>query len=140
LKQKNTIVLYYSYTGHTAKLAGTIAENADIDICEIKDRKRPGALKAYAVGCLKAMQMKPTPTQPLDVDLTAYERIVILAPVWAGHPAPAALNAFDMLPSGKSVEVYMVSASGKSSAKEKIEALIAAKGCEMLKYENIAEK
>jgi flavodoxin len=140
LKQKNTIVLYYSYTGHTAKLAGTIAENADIDICEMKDKKRPGVLGAFFVGCPKAMQMKPTPIEPLEVDLSTYERIVLLAPVWAGHPAPAALNAFDMLPSGKSVEVYMVSASGQSGAKEKIEALIRSKGCELLKYENIAAK
>jgi flavodoxin len=140
LKKRNTVVLYYSYTGHTAKLAETIAENADIDICEIKDQKRPGALKAFTIGCLKAMQMKPTPIESPEVDLTSYERIVILTPVWAGHPAPAALNAFDLLPSGKKVEVYMVSASGKSSAKAKIEALVAAKECELLKYENIAEK
>jgi flavodoxin len=140
LKQKNTIVLYYSYTGHTAKLAQTIAENADIDICEIKDQKRPGTLEAFTIGCLKAMRMRTAPIEPLQADLNGYERIVILAPVWAAHPAPAALNAFDMLPSGKIVEVYMVSASGQSSAKEKIEALIREKGCELLKYENISSK
>jgi hypothetical protein len=86
------------------------------------------------------MQMKPTPIEPLEADLSTYERIVILAPVWAGHPAPAALNAFTMLPSGKGVEVYMVSASGQSAAKEKIEALIQSKGCELLKYENISSQ
>ena len=132
-----TALIFYSWSGHTAQLAKARAEKEDAQIFEVKDASRPGALKAYTAGCFAAMRMKRTPVMPFSAPLGDYERIIIMAPVWAGHPAPAVNSVFDMLPSGKEVEVLLVSGSGSCKAGEKIRAVLEARGCKLMKLENI---
>ena len=132
-----TAVIYYSWSGHTAQLAKTRAEKEEAQLIEVKDMNRPGTLKAYTAGCFAAMRMKQTAIMPLATSLGDFEKIIIMAPVWAGHPAPAVNNIFDMLPRGKAIEVIMVSGSGSCGCKEKVQALITAKGCKMTAFENI---
>lgn len=132
-----TLVAYYSYTGHSRALAQRLASEESADTAEIKDVKRPLKLKAYTAGCLAAMRGKPWAIQPLESDLAGYDRIVLFAPVWANNPAPA-INAFvAQLPKGKAVSVKMVSASGKSNCKDRLEAAIKSKGCSLDGFEDI---
>ena len=137
-----TLVVCYSYSGNTRRLAEELAGRENAELAEIKDKtksgKRPGMLKALLTGCPKAIAMKPSPIQPIGVTLLAdCDRIIIMAPVWAGHPAPPINNVFGMLPPGKDIEVVLVSGSGKNSAREKIEALVTSKGCTLTKLEDI---
>ncbi len=132
-----TLVIYYSYTGKTRALAVKLAEELGADRFEVRDTKRPGTIKAYVLGSFAAMRMKRTSIGPLTVDMDAFDKIVIMAPIWAGHPAPAILSALDALPPGKAVEVRAVSASGGSSAKAKVEALLKEKGCADVRYQDM---
>jgi len=61
-----------------------------------------------------------------------------MAPVWAGKPAPAFNNIVEQIPSGKKIELVMVSGGGgtKSSSKGTIE-LFTARGCEVTGYEDV---
>lgn len=131
------IILYYSYSGHTKAEAQKLAKAEHAELREIKDVKKPGKIGAYLRGCPAAMGMKSWPIQPLGVDLPDYEWIVLMAPVWAGHPAPAFNSAVDILPKNAKVTVVMVSGGGTSSAKDKIAAKIAEKGCELVAYRDI---
>lgn len=132
-----TAVIFYSWSGRTEQLAKARAEKEDAKLYEIKDKNKSGALKAYTAGCFAAMRMKRTPILPLTISLSDYDRIVIMAPIWAGHPAPAINAVFDALPSGKEVTVCMVSGGGKSGCREKIQALVSGKGCKLAIYEDI---
>lgn len=132
-----TLILFYTYTGHTGTLARELAENQSADIVEIKDKKRPGAFKVYTAGCFAALRMKGWPIQPLAAELATYDRIVILSPVWAGHPAPVVNTVLELLPPGKDVEMLMVSTSGGSAAREKVQQKIAAHESRMLKYTDV---
>ena len=132
-----TLVLYYSYTGHTKKIAEEAAAKESAEIAEIKDVKCHGKLKSYTAGCFAAMRGKAWPIQPLEVDLAAYDRLVLLAPVWAGHPAPAMNAVLEQLPDGKTVEIKMISGSGKSGCREQIEIKIKSKGSVMEGFEDI---
>lgn len=136
MKEK-TIVLYYSYTGHSAEKAKAKAQKEDAALCEIKDVKRPATIAAYSVGCFRAMRMKATSIQPLNVSLADYDRVILYGPVWASHPAPAVNAVLQQLPSGKGVEVFMVSASGNSGARDKVTELVRSKGCRMMRYEDV---
>ena len=40
-----------------------------------------------------------------------YDRVVLIAPVWAGYPAPVFNSAVELLPPGTEVEVILVSAA-----------------------------
>jgi len=132
-----TIVLFYSYSGNTKAVAEKLAAKETVDVAEIKDAKRPGKFKAYTAGCFAAMKGKAWRIQPLGVDLSAYDRFILLSPVWSNNPAPAFNAALEMLPHGKSVSFKMVSSSGKSSCRERLEAAIKAKGGVLESFEDI---
>jgi multimeric flavodoxin WrbA len=132
-----TLVLYYSYTGNAKKFAEAFAEKDNADIAEIESVKRPGKLKAYTLGCFATLGGKSWPIQPLNKDMAAYDRLVLFIPVWAGNPPPFVNAVLEELPTGKTISVNMVSASGKSNCKEKLEAKIKAKGSKMESFEDI---
>jgi flavodoxin len=132
-----TLVLYYSYTGHTENYATAYAAKESADKAEIKDAKRPAKLKAYLVGCFASIRGKSWPIQPLNVDFTQYDRILLLSPIWAGNPPPAVNAAIGQLPEGKTVSVTMVSASGDSKCRDSVEAAIKSRGCTMDDFENV---
>ena len=131
------LTIYYSYTGHTKALAEETATKESADLAEIKDRRRPGKVKAYSLGIIAAIRGKAWPIEPPRIDLGGYERIILLAPVWAGNPAPAVNALLETLPGGRSVSVIMVSGSGKSECRERLEARIKAKGCVLESFEDV---
>jgi len=132
-----TLVLFYSYSGNTKRLANKLAAKETADIAEIIDVRHPGKFKAYTAGCFAAMKGKAWPIRPLSVDLSIYDSIILLAPVWAGHPVPAVYAALELLPEGKSVEVKMVSGSGDCGCEERLRGIIESKGSTLAEFENI---
>lgn len=132
-----TLILFYSYSGKTKIVAEKLAAEQSADIVEIKDKKRPGKPKAYTAGIVSSIRGKAWEIQPLDVDFTQYDRLVLIAPVWAGNPPPALSAFLAQLPEGKVVSVKMVSASGKSDCKERLETAIKAKSCVFEGFEDI---
>lgn len=131
-----SLVIYYSYSGSTRVEALREAAEQDADLVEVLDEKRPGTIGAF-MRCASALGMKCTPIQPLAANLEAYEDIIIMAPVWAGFPAPAINNVIRALPGGKDVEVHLVSASGQSSCHRKVEAAIRQRGCNLTRWRDI---
>ena len=135
-----TLVIYYSYTGHTKKFSEELAVKENADLAEIKSVKRPGKLKAYTAGCFAAFGDRSWPIRPIDTDMSAYERLILLIPVWAGNPPPFVNAALAQLPEGKTIAVKMVSASGESICRKKLEEKIRAKNGVLESYEDIKAK
>ena len=133
-----TIILYYSYSGKTKALAIQKADELKTDIEEITEIKKSGKLKAYLAGVFQAVGRKKAKINPIKSELSNFDKIVVMAPVWAGHPAPAFNNIIEHLPSGKKIEVIMVSAGGGTKdSKEKTKEIITAQGCEVVDYTDI---
>lgn len=133
-----TLVIFYSYTGKTREIAKKIAETENTDLIEVKEKKNRSKLNAYLIGSFASMRQKATELLEFDGDFSKYDKIVIAMPIWAGYPAPPMNNIIGLLPDGKDVELILTSASGKSDGStEKTKALVAAKGCNILKYEDI---
>lgn len=132
-----TLVIFYSYTGNTRRFAQGLAKKESADITEVKEVSRPGRVKAYLVGCIAALRGKSWRIQPPGVDLAAYDRLILLSPVWAGNPPPAVNALLEQLPVGKSVFVKMVSASGKSECRDRLELIAKSKGCTIESFEDI---
>jgi len=131
------LVIYYSYSGNTKAIAQELAAKESADIAEIKDKKRPGKIKAYTAGIVSSILGKAWKIQPLTVDLAVYDHLIMLAPVWAGNPAPAFNSVFEKLPEGKVITLKMVSMSGKSDCKARLESKIKAKNCALENFEDI---
>ncbi|MCL1805006.1 MAG: hypothetical protein FWG28_03245 [Clostridiales bacterium] len=135
-----TLFMYYSYSGHTRAIARELAAAESADLAEVQDVKRPGGFKAFTLGCFAALRGKAWPIQEPAVDPGKYERLVVLFPIWAGNPPPAAHALLAILPQGKPVAVKMVSGSGKSNCREKVEAAIKARGCTVESFEDVKAK
>ena len=132
-----TLIIFYSYSGSTKAIAEELAAAESADIKEIKDLKRLGKLKAYTAGIFASIRGKAWKIQPLNVNMSEYDRLILLAPVWADNPPPA-FNAFlELLPEGKTISIKMVSMSGKSNCKERLERAIIAKDCVLESFEDI---
>lgn len=84
-----TLVVYYSRTGTTKKVAEEIARQLNADIEEIIDLKnRKGAI-GWVISGKDATLKKLTKIKELKKDPKDYDIVVIGTPVWALSIAPA---------------------------------------------------
>ena len=132
-----TVIVFYSYSGKTKAFATELAAKESADLEEIKDTKHPGKLKAYTAGIVAAIRGKAWPIQPPVVDFEKYDRLILLAPIWAGNPSPAFNAILELLPAEKSIAVKMISMSGKSNCRERLETAIKAKGGTLESFDDI---
>ena len=122
------VILYYSLTGTTKAFAEKQAAETGADVFEVLEVKKRNGFTAFIPGCCLAMSRKSSAIVPPEADLSAYDEIVIMGPIWAGHPAPAINSIIDLLPAGKAVSLICTSGRGKYDL-SKTAALVEAKGC-----------
>jgi len=133
----STLVVYYSFSGHTRAFAQNLAQSKGADLLELRPAKPAGILKAYTAGCFAAIKGKAWEIQPIEADLAAYEQIIVCAPIWANNAAPYVNSLLEMLPAGKSVGFKLISGSGRSKCRERLESRLAARGCRLAGLEDI---
>lgn len=131
----STLVIYYSYGGTTQKLAQQLAEERGATLYQVLDQKRPSLFGAF-LRCPAAMAQKNGKILPVDIALADYDDIVVMGPIWAGHPAPPVNNIIRMLPAGKAVELRMISGGGSSNQAKTI-ALVEGQGGTVKEYVNV---
>lgn len=130
-----TLVMYYSFTGHTKEMAEKQAKKNNADSVEIKESKKRSKWNAYLKGCVQARNQSSTKIDEVNIDFTKYERILIGAPIWAGYPAPAFNSMIDMIPSGKEVELFFLSGSGSTAkTRNKIKKYLSERHLKVTKY------
>jgi len=77
------LIVYYSRTGLTKKVAQRLAVELDAATEELIDKKdRAGAL-GYLLSGREAMQKKIADIEPLKLDPASYDLIIIGTPTWA---------------------------------------------------------
>lgn len=83
-----TLVVYYSKTGTTKKIAAEIAKKLSADTDEITDlAKRTGVIN-WLRSCRHSILMKETKIK-YSKDPKKYDKIIVGTPVWAGSLVPA---------------------------------------------------
>ena len=135
-----TIVLYYSYSGHTKKVAEKLARTQGAELVEIKTKVRRPMPLLFVYDCALALMHKTTAIEPIQQDLSAYDMITLASPVWASNPTPAFNAALKLVPKGKKLQVVLVSGSG--STKRSIVATkhrIKDQGCKLMSYEDVKQ-
>ena len=133
-----TLILFYSYTGNSKRFAENLSKKIDADIEEVKTDKRPGTIAAYVFGSFSAMRQKSVIIKPIQADISQYDHFILIAPIWAGNPAPAFNSMIDNLSAKKSVELYLISGSGNSN-KDKISSYVENKGFKIFAYHDIKQ-
>ena len=111
-----SLITYYSFSGHTDKVAqifaGVLKEKGEVRI----QRLRPKDEISSFMGQCKAARLHQKPELDGDVifDLAPYDMIVIGSPVWAFAPAPSINTYLDKILGlgGKRVALLLTSGSG----------------------------
>ena len=135
------LVLFYSYSGNTRKIAQKFAQDNNCDICEVLDVKRPNKFAAYTAGIVKVFKGSGRPIKPLMINGNAvkfedYGVINVFSPVWASHITPSMVSALKSIPRDAKIKLFMVSKSGKSE-KDSQSNRIGDLGLEIIGYEDI---
>lgn len=93
MRRSTILVLYYSRTGTTARLARAIADATGAELAPIEDTvERLGVLGLFR-SLRDAFGRRRTIIRPLRVDPGAYELVIVGTPVW-GNAAAAPVRAF----------------------------------------------
>ena len=138
----NAIVLYYSYNGHTKKVAEKLARSQGAELVEIQTQTRKNKFLTFLIDCPRAMMRKASPLVPITQDLSSYDLITLASPVWASYPTPAFNAMVKLLPKNKNVQVVMVSSSGSGATKKSehgTKHLIRQQGCKVISYKDIKQ-
>ena len=132
-----TAVVYYSFGGTTRSYARAEAKARGADLIELKPRCPYNLMSAFVRGCPEAIKQKGVSLDGMPL-FVGYDRVVLMAPVWAGYPAPPFNSAVELLPPGTEVEVVLVSGSGSSEkSRAKVRLQIKKRGCTLTAQRDI---
>lgn len=81
------LVVYYSRTNNTKKIAKFVAESLAADTEEIKDVNSRKGLYQYVKSAWEALQKKIPSITPIEKDPSTYDLIILGTPVWAATMA-----------------------------------------------------
>jgi flavodoxin len=79
------LIVYYSRTSNTRKVAEEIQNNLDCDIEEIIDTQNRSGILKYITSGFQASRRKLTILENIKNDPASYDLLVIGTPVWAGN-------------------------------------------------------
>lgn len=133
-----SIVLYYTLSGTTRKVAEARAQRENAAICQIKELRKRNVFTAFLPGCPQALRRKSSQIAPIPAELADYDRFILCVPVWAGFPAPALNAVLDRLPAGSGVELVLCSSSGETpKSRESTIDLLKQRGFSPVSYEDV---
>ena len=135
-----TAIVFYSFGGATKRFAQKKAAERNADVYEVHEQKKKNIFTSFLIGCPQALSQKSVPLAEKLPDLSEYDTILVMAPIWANFPAPAFNSIVDSLPKGKKVEIYLLSGSGDSSkSREKVQAKLKNANLNVVKYVDIKQ-
>ncbi len=84
-----TLIVCYSYTGHTLKVAQSLQKEINADLTQIESEKD----KWYLLKAWDSFRENKVPIKPCQTDLMKYDALILCCPVW-GSKTPAAINQY----------------------------------------------
>ena len=133
-----TAILYYTLGGATRAEATKRSAESGADVFEVLEAKKRGILSAFIPGCPQALGRKASAIRQLSIDWNQYDSVTLMAPVWAGHPAPAFNAALALVPKDKTVHIVLCSGGGETpKSKQGTLDLLKEQGYTVASYEDV---
>lgn len=109
-----TLIVYYAVNEKVRTAFESARRQGKVDVLELRERFDRTPLEAATLGLCQALSGTASKIDPLQVDLSAYETILLATPVWGGHPAPA-VNAFLYQTNleGREISAILVTRTGR---------------------------
>jgi flavodoxin len=77
-----TLIVYYSRSGITRKVAEELRHNLDCDIEELIDKKDRSGSLGYMRSVINALRKSPADLEEIKNDPASYDLVIIGTPVW----------------------------------------------------------
>ncbi|HLF13144.1 MAG TPA: flavodoxin [Gammaproteobacteria bacterium] len=114
-----TLVVYFSRSGHTRKVAEEIAARCGADLEGIQDVRGRSGIIGYWRSAREALKKTAVETRPVTKDATGYELVILGTPVWASHLC-SPMRAYLTANRGKLRQVALFCTQGGGSGAEKV--------------------
>jgi len=113
----NTLIAYYSWTGHTRDIADAIAAALGSDVEQIREvRPRAGPI-AYIRSVWEALRGRAASLEPLERDPSRYDLTVLGTPVWAGRMS-SPMRSYILQQRGKLGRIALFCSEGGANGDE----------------------
>ena len=120
-------VVCYSMSGNCALIAEELKARLDADLLQLHtegEKPRRGFFK-FVWGICVMKGIKKAPLKPYVFDPSAYDLIIIGAPVWAGGPARPIRDFLAKTGiTGKKIALFVCHAGGEGTALRQLKALL----------------
>lgn len=83
------LVVYYSRTGNTRKVAQAIASRLKAELEELVDLKKRQGFLGYIGAGIDALTHREVPIGPVQKDPGQFDLVVVGTPIWAANPSAA---------------------------------------------------
>jgi flavodoxin len=110
------LIAFYSWQGHTGKVAKALAARTGADLVQIEAEKESGMF-GKAMGAVLA---RSVPIRPVKTDLSGVDFFVLASPVWAGKVPPYVNRYIELLSNTSGKPFSLVAEMGKSGAEKAI--------------------
>lgn len=81
------LIVYFSRTGHTERVAKALAERLDADLERIREKRSRLGFIGYWRSGREAMSGKLPTIETAEHDPADYDLVILGSPVWASHPS-----------------------------------------------------
>ena len=88
MKNKKTLIIYYSRSGITGRVAHALQRETSGELVEITTKSYPSGIMGYLAAGLDATLGRAVPIGSIKTSLTSYDLILIGTPVWGSSLAP----------------------------------------------------
>jgi len=116
-RDKKVLVVYYSKTGNTGRVARDVASALHADIEKVIDKKNRNGFWAFFISGRDAMKKRKTEIGPLQKDPADYDLVVLGTPVWAWNITPAIRTYLDMNRDKLKNTAYIITSGGTPAEK-----------------------
>lgn len=125
---KDILVVYFSRSGYTRRIASEIARLAAADVAEIREARSRSGLRGYLRSALEAWRRHPVAIEADALDPRDYATVVVGSPVWAGNLS-SPVRAYLARHRGDFSRVALFCTQGGSGASKVLDQMASLCGC-----------
>ena len=111
-----TLVVYFSLTGNTERVAKIIAEQLNADLCKVVDKKHKKGKLIYLKGGAASFREKLTKIE-VSKSIDGYDFIIVGSPIWAGKITPAIRTFLSLNDYSQKKGAFFITLGGKKPEK-----------------------
>ena len=122
---EKTLVVYFSRTGNTRRVAELLARSAAWDLEAIREPRSRDGIVGYLRSAWEASAGRTVPIEKLEHDLARYDLVVVATPVWFASVSSPVRAFFDRYRQALHEVAFVVTCGGRGAerAARQMEAL-----------------